>query len=81
MVGKTFAVTFHPAAENVVTTNAFTDKVHSFTLSIQLHNSIIVTRPSFMVSAICIEDYSSNNILIGWSTKTVPADDRQTVFL
>lgn len=64
MVGKTSAVTFHPAAENVVTTNAFTDKVHSFT-----------------VSAICIEDYSSNNILIGWSTKTVPADDRQTVFL
>ncbi|XP_023879320.1 protein LNK2 isoform X1 [Quercus suber] len=26
MVGKTSAVTFHPAAENVVTTNAFTDK-------------------------------------------------------
>ena len=42
MVGNTSAVTFHPAAENVVTTNAFTDKVHSFTLSIQLHNSIIL---------------------------------------
>jgi hypothetical protein len=77
MVRKTSAATSRPAVENVVNTNEFIDKV-TFLLNLQFSLIIVLY---LMPNRICIQDYTSINVLVWWTHKIMSTDNRQTMFL